>query len=511
LLLKNTSIQNRFLITFFANFIRSAISFATGMLLARWLGPDDYGRMAFLLASFLAFKQFIDLSSSSAFFTFISEKQRSKKFITYFWYWVLIQFFLSISIVYIILPDNILSLLWKDESKNIVLLALIATFMQNSVWQIANQIAEAQRETYKIQVTSVLLSVVHISVITLLWLSNHLALYAIFIAIIIEWSIASFIASRWYKPFSETFSENNDHEDNISNIFSKYWIYCLPFIPYAFVSSAHDFIDRWMLQHWSGPSEQAYFSVAQQFSIISLLATTSILKIFWKEIAEANNRNNAKKIKEIYQKTTKMLFFVVAFISGLTIPWSNEVIALFLGPEYKNATITLMIMFLYPIHQSIGQIISSYFYAIKKIKVYVYLTICFLTINIIVSYFLLAPQNLIIPGLGLGSQGLALKMVMTQFISVNIMSIYIAKINQWKFEWKNQLYMISITVIFNLIIVTAIKYFLPYDKIYQIILGTFIYTLSISILIKKYPELIDLTKEEIDHYYGKFSKLFTSK
>ena len=173
---RNISIQNRFLITFFASFIRSAISFATGMLLARWLGPDDYGRMAFLLASFLAFKQFIDLSSSSAFYTFISEKQRSKKFITYFWYWVLIQFFLSISIVYIILPDDILSLLWKDESKNIVLLALIATFMQNSVWQIANQIAEAQRETYKIQVTSVLLSIVHISVITLLWLSSHLDL-----------------------------------------------------------------------------------------------------------------------------------------------------------------------------------------------------------------------------------------------------------------------------------------------------------------------------------------------
>ena len=91
------------------------------------------------------------------------------------------------------------------------------------------------------------------------------------------------------------------------------------------------------------------------------------------------------------------------------------------------------------------------------------------------------------------------------------MSIYIAKMNQWKFEWKNQFYMISITVIFNLMIVTAIKYLLPFDKIYQIILGTFIYTLSISILIKKYPELIDLTKEEIDHYYGKFSKLFTSK
>ncbi|MBK9521661.1 MAG: hypothetical protein IPO13_08645 [Rhodocyclaceae bacterium] len=79
------SLRQRFAASFTANVVRSGISFATGLLLARWLGPADYGRMAFLLASFFAFRGLSDMASSSAFFTFLSQRQRSRRFISYYW------------------------------------------------------------------------------------------------------------------------------------------------------------------------------------------------------------------------------------------------------------------------------------------------------------------------------------------------------------------------------------------------------------------------------------------
>jgi len=121
------------------------------MLLARWLGPDDYGRMAFLLASFMAFKQLFDMATSSAFFTFLSQRPRSKQFVRYFWYWVSVQFVISLVLVALILPESILQVVWKGEQQSLIVLALVATFMQQHVWGIASQMAEASRQTIRIQ------------------------------------------------------------------------------------------------------------------------------------------------------------------------------------------------------------------------------------------------------------------------------------------------------------------------------------------------------------------------
>ena len=72
----NHSIKKRFFASVFGNISKSGISFLTAILLAKWLGPEDYGRMVFLLGSFTAFIQLLNMSSSDAFFTFISKRQK---------------------------------------------------------------------------------------------------------------------------------------------------------------------------------------------------------------------------------------------------------------------------------------------------------------------------------------------------------------------------------------------------------------------------------------------------
>ena len=58
-----------------ANVIRAAITLSTGVLIARWLGPESYGNMAFLLGVFVGVRQLLDMGSSAAFFTFLSQKR----------------------------------------------------------------------------------------------------------------------------------------------------------------------------------------------------------------------------------------------------------------------------------------------------------------------------------------------------------------------------------------------------------------------------------------------------
>ena len=75
------SIPARFGVSFIAAILRSGLAFVSAMLLARWLGPDEYGRVVFLLAAHIAIRQFIDMGTSSAFFTFISRRARSHYFV----------------------------------------------------------------------------------------------------------------------------------------------------------------------------------------------------------------------------------------------------------------------------------------------------------------------------------------------------------------------------------------------------------------------------------------------
>ena len=70
-----------------------------------------------------------------------------------------------------------------------------------------------------------------------------------------------------------------------------------------------------MLQNWGGSKQQAYYSIANHIAAVSLLATTSILRILWKEISEAKQKGDIQRIKFLYKKATRMLYFFGAILA----------------------------------------------------------------------------------------------------------------------------------------------------------------------------------------------------
>ena len=135
--LEESSISNRAIFSVIFNIIRAGIGFSTAMLLAKWLGPEGYGRLAFLIASLLAVRGLIDMSTSQAFFTFLSQRPRSKTFVNFFLLWILFQLTVSVIVTAFILPDSYVDSIWQGEARSLIVLALIAVFMQHQVWQVA--------------------------------------------------------------------------------------------------------------------------------------------------------------------------------------------------------------------------------------------------------------------------------------------------------------------------------------------------------------------------------------
>jgi len=483
------------------NVLRAAISVTTIMLIARWLGPKDYGRMAFLLGTFIAINGLLDLGSSAAFFTFISKRHRSSRFVSLYWKWVAIQFLFALMVVGL-LPDGTLSTIWQGESRLWIVLALIASFMQQNVWPITYKMAEAQRETVKAQKLFVLFTTIHLAVVLLLWNVGKLAVPILFVVTALEWGMAGWMASRIYQRNYQFNGLGKESSDSVANVFQEFWLYCLPCIPYAWAVFASQFADRWMLQHFGGAEQQAYYGLAAHFSAISLIATTSVLHVLWKEVAEANERGNDEKVQWLYQRANRILFMFGVLISCFLIPWAKEIITLALGKEYVDGAPVMTIMFLYPVYQTLGQINGTMFYAMEMTRPYVIINIVNMIISIVTAYFLLAPADAILPGLGLGSTGLALKMTAMGFVSVNFSIWWLARKKKWDYPMGYQLVNIAIFMLAGFAVYHATNMFIG-ETVHVIIRGCIAGTAYIALagmVLYRMPVLIGMNRNELIKY-----------
>lgn len=494
----STSIRTRFTASFLANFLRSLIAFLTGLLLARWLGPVDYGRMVFLLASFAAFRQLLDMGTSNAFFTFLSQRPRSVRFIRMFWGWVAVQFALSLVVVCLLLPDTLVSQVWVGESRTLVALALVASFMQGLVWTSASQMAEASRETVRLQRLNTVIVLVHLGVLVALWFWELLAIPLVFLALTIEWGIAARLASRLYRA-QEALPQGEQNEiESPRTILREFFTYCGPMIPYVWLAFAHDFADRWMLQHWGGAAEQAYFGVAQQFSAVALLATTSIMSILWKEAAEAAHRGDVVRLGYLYLKVSHALYFIGVVAACFALPWAPDLLRITVGEAYIGGGATLMVMLLYPVHQSLGQVCGTVLLATANTRLQVQLSSAFMIAGIFAAYFFLAPSTSKIPGLGLGAEGLAWKLLLFQVVAVNLFSWVIARKFGWNYQWLFQVWTFLVCggISWSVRYVVA-EGFSKLDMAFQIVAAGAMYALAITLAVLVWPQLAGVSRQEI--------------
>jgi O-antigen/teichoic acid export membrane protein len=363
------------------------------------------------------------------------------------------------------------------------------------------QLGESQRLTQLVQGFSLLMSLIYLFLVCFLWWKDLLDVHVVFTLIAVEWMLAIVCVAWNLNSFP-----SNTSAINVKSVAKEFYEYCAPLIPYTWVGFLYQFSDRWLLQAFGGPIEQAYYSIGAQFGVVSLIATQSILNIFWKEIAEANDNGNIKLVTQLYRQVARSIFFVSAMISFFFLPWVEDIIFIVLGQSYSGGYWALFIMLLYPIYQSMGQIVITMMYATARVKAQVIIGILFMVTSIVVTYFVLAPENAEISGYGLGSAGLAGKMLVMAFLSVNFTAFYLARSLQISFDWSYQLPVLLICsssgwvahLISNWIFGSSLHVLLC------IIVSGFVYLLFLASAVFFKPSLIGTSRHDITYFLRKF-------
>lgn len=497
--LPNRSVKSRFGVSIASNSLRAATTFITGLVVARALGPTEYGSYAFLIGSFSAFKQLLDCGTSSAFYTFISQKPRGRAFFASYAAWLALQFALPLALIGLILPDRLVSVLWVKHDRDIVVLAFIAVFMQQQAWQTMVQVGESMRRTTFVQMSNLGLALFHLAIVALLWQTHLLGASILFVLIIVEYLVAMGMAMR-LRPASDQVPAG---DFSWKATLREYRAYCVPLILYSWAGFAYGYADNWLLQRFGGAAEQAYYAVGFQFSTGCLLATAAMLHIFWKEIAEAYTAGNLVRVEYLYRRVSRFLFMVSAAVSGMLVPWSADIASALLGPDFVAGAGVLAIMLLYPLHASLGQIISTVYFATGKTTPQVVIGIVFMLLSVPLTYLLLAPTDFPLPGLGLGGIGLALKMVGITVVSSNVMAWWLAKQQGWRFAWQHQIGAATACLGFGWINYHGAKLaggLVQLNALVEFALGGLAYCLMLAVFVWLYPTVMGLEREELRSY-----------
>ncbi len=373
------------------------------------------------------------MGTSSAFYTFLSQKPRGLVFVASYVGWQACQFILVAVLIALVFPDAWIASIWLGHSKSWVLLAFIATFLHQSAWQTVIQIGESMRLTRKVQHMNIIIAAFHLLLVGLLWKTNVISIEFIFGLVIFEYVFAIAISCKIIpvpRLEGEVFA--------IKKLFNEYRQYCVPLAVLAGLSFVYNFYDRWLLQYFSGSKEQAFLSIGIQFSTVCMIATVSVSRIFWKEISEAMENKDHERVYYIYRTVSRLLFLFGIMLSGFLIPWSDEIVLFMLGAPYSQGSLILAVIFFYAVYQSQGQIAGTMMLATKKTRAQLMLRCVIMAVNFPASYLVLAPHDGFIPGWDLGGLGISIKMVLVAILWSNIAIWWISREFNWGFEFAYQ-------------------------------------------------------------------------
>ena len=501
--MNRTDIKVRFLSTFVTNILRAGLSFIAGLVIARTLGPGEYGNFNFLIGSFAALLALVDMASSAAFYTLISQKQRGKKFFVYYAVWVLFQLFVLLLLV-LCLPISFRQKIWFEHPVALILLALLASFAMKRLWEFAAQIGESIRDTVSVQIRNLALAVAYMICVVVL-AGFHVV--SIKILLVLNIMLYPLFSALYAWRIYQAGILSKDRGEDLRGVFKEFKSYCSPLVICTWIGFLYSFADYWLLQKFGGSVQQGYYAIGARFAALSLIATVSMLQVFWKEIAEAYSLGNMERVRLLYNRVSRSLYFIGAVISCVMIPFTRERLTLLLGPAYKAAWLPLSLMFFYPVHQSMGQITGTMLYAMGKTKVQANIGIFFMAISIPTAYILLAPRSAIIPGFQLGAIGLALKMVGCQILGVNISAFFVARYTNTAFNWSHQIIVLLLLLPIGFISkffaghILSLASFGGYTVLVMVVSGIF-YLVIVAILIRYFPSIAGLNMDQINRGFS---------
>lgn len=426
------SIKKRYSYKLFTNMVGALMNLITLTFVLRTLGPEAFGKFDFVTTNLTSFLGILTPGFETAYFNWISRKGHKENTdvatgICLYWGLVNVLFLAFFICLSIIISFN--NILWPDIPVWVLWLGLgwaSLTF----IFQLLSYLADGKAFTVSLEKIRLGQNFFRFTGLFIIFSIGLLNLASYFLLQILLISIAIWCLFYWLvKKNAFSIKYFNYKSYDITRI-REFTSFCIKFVkPLVFlsvVSFGISYFDRWFLQFIGGSSEQGFYSLALRLGAVAMLFTSSMTPIIMREFGQAYENNDFPLLRKLFERIE--IFIFISAVVGVFLSFqSSNVVQIFGGEQYNLAIYPVSIMFLAPVHQTLGQLSTSLLNATSQTLLYSKITLFQIVIGFPITYILIAPAHYLIPGLGLGSIGLALKLVIVQILITNIFLFYNAR------------------------------------------------------------------------------------
>jgi O-antigen/teichoic acid export membrane protein len=492
----NSSLKKRYFYKLMTSIINIPIQVIITSIVPRGLGAESYGNFNYLTDFFTRLTSFFDSGTSTGFYTKLSQRLEEHGLKRYYWGFVAIMSIMMVLLVIFIFLFNIQQLIWIDQKPLFIWLALFWGFLYWS-HQIVYKIIDAYGLTVDGEKAIIIKNLIGLCILGALYYLGELNLLVLFIYHFFIFVLMLFIWWKLLKNNNIEIVPSQRLEKGLVNKYSiEFYQFSMPLFFGGLFGFFLGFADRWLLQLFGGSSEQGLYSISYKVGALCFLFTASMAPLFTREISRAYGDNRPEEMRRLFLRFVPMLYSIAVCIGAFFFFQSEKVTILFGGESFKGATMSIALMSLYPLHQTYGQLNSAVYFATGQTKLYRNIGLSIALFGLIVSYLFLAPKGNF--GLNLGSTGLALKMVIVQFIGQNIMLWYNTKylnISFFKMLGHQFLSIIIIGAIAGLATLIADTIF--YNIIVSFLTSGLIYIVFLMGILFIFPSLFSTNHNEI--------------
>ena len=495
------SLKKRYTIKLFANIISGIIGAVILAIVPTALGPIAYGQFVYLQEFFTKAIGFLDMGSSIAFFTKLSAKANRKELISFYFIYSFIVLLVIFGFIFVSDTFGFLHTIIPDISVEYIYLGLFFGFF---TWftQIFIRISDA----YALTVSVELIKVGHkiVSLLVLLFFVYQLVFdlelffYFHYIAL-----VSFLLIISWLFIKKNIFRGIFNSEFSIINLTKEFTSYCHPLVVYSIVGLLAGLFDIWLLQKVAGSEQMGFYGLAYSLAAMCFLFTGAMTPIITREFSKSYEEKDYENMRKLFYRYIPMLYSIAAFFSVFISIQSENVLSIFTDEKFKDAYLVLFLMAFYPIHQTYGQLSGSIFYAASQTKLY-------RNIGVFSSFLSILFASIFIYIFEFGAVGLALTMLIVQFIGVNIQLYFNAKLLKLNIRYFifHQIYSILFFVFIALFVSKIINI---ENSIFEFLFSGCLYIILVIIFSYIFPQVFATNRDEIREFFFKVRQYVTKK
>ena len=507
------SLKKRYAAKLSTNLVGLLIGLVTAAIIPRGLGPKSYGDFNFLTNFFSQLLPSFALSTEIAFYTKLSQRQNEFGLISFYGQFACLAI---LAMFFFIGGSQLIGVsktFWIDQNIGYVYMAAIFAVL---IWVVGlmTYVVDAYGLTVSTEIAKIIQKFFGALIIVLLFLANQLNLVNYFFYNYII-SILLIFAFLWIinrNGFS--FLRNwRLSKEQIRNYSKEFYYYSHPLFFYAIMGVISGILGRWLLQKYAGSYQQGFFGLSYQVGAICFLFTSAMTSLITREFSIAHKNNDTKEMARLFRRYIPMLYAIAAFFGCFASVQAEKLTYIFGGKQYADAAIPMMIMALYPIHQTYGQLSGSVFYATGQTKLYRNIGLTLMFIGLPITYFALAPAKQL--GFNAGATGLAISTVFMQFIGVNVQLFYNSKFLKLRFlnYFGHQIICVSSLISIALLSKFSIDRLLMINGniIVSFLISGVLYSLLVILLVYYFPAIFGLHRSDIKTGFNTFFSYIKNK